>query len=70
MARYLANQLLLTRDPNNPSYDNSKNGLRARLRSRLAEFLRDDFIEYNSHNYQDFTMTALLNLASLLLRAP
>src|SRR5712692_204879 len=32
--------------------------------ARMAAFLRNDFIEYNAHNYQDYTTTALLNLAS------
>jgi hypothetical protein len=65
ISQYLANQILWDQcdaGSCNTSYDNSRNGLRAELLNRLAEFLRKDFIEYNSHNYQDYTMTALLNL--------
>lgn len=63
VSRYLANQLWLE-ETQDPKYDNGANGLRDLLLDRLAAFIRNDFIEYNSHNYQDYTMHALLNLYS------
>jgi hypothetical protein len=62
-SQYLANQLLFE-ETNDSRYDNAKNGYRSALLNRLNDFTKNDFIEYNSHNYQDFTMFALLALAS------
>lgn len=61
-SQYLANQLLFE-ETNDSRYDNAKNGYRAALLNRLNDFTKNDFIEYNSHNYQDYTMFALLALA-------
>jgi hypothetical protein len=36
--------------------------MRTLLLNRMAGFLQKDFIEYNSHNYQDYTFTSILNL--------
>ena len=62
-AQYLANQLWFKKT-SDPKYDNARNGYRAVLINRLNSFVRNDFIEYNSHNYQDFDMYGLLSLAS------
>ena len=62
-AQYLTNQLLFLRT-SDPRYNNDTNGYSAKLLARLASFIRNDFVEYNSHPYQDYTTTALLNLAS------
>jgi len=62
-SQYLANQLLFD-ETSNPMFDNARNGYRAILLNRLNDFTKNDFIEYNSHNYQDYSMFALLALAS------
>jgi len=62
-SQYLANQLLFD-ETKDPRYDNAQNGYRAFLLNRLNDFTRNDFIEYNSHDYQDYSMFALLGLAS------
>ena len=70
-ARYLINQLLFQRTQN-PAYDNLRNGNSDTgapnttdwILHALQGFLRDDFQEYNGRPYQDYTMSALLNLAS------
>lgn len=63
VAQYLANQLWFD-ETGDPKYENARNGYRVALLNRMKEFLRNDFVEYNSHNYQDYTMTAIFNLAS------
>jgi HYDIN/CFA65/VesB-like, Ig-like domain len=63
VAQYLANQLWLEKT-GDPKYDNAQNGYRALLLNRMKDFVRNDFIEYNAHNYQDFDMFALLSLYS------
>ncbi|HEX6795050.1 MAG TPA: choice-of-anchor D domain-containing protein [Casimicrobiaceae bacterium] len=63
VAQYLANQLWFD-ETGDPKYDNSRNGYRPALLNRLKAFVRNDFVEYNSHPYQDYTLTALLNLYS------
>jgi hypothetical protein len=63
VSQYLANQLWL-RKTGDPKYDNSRNGYRALVLNRMRNFVRNDFLEYNSHNYQDYTMYALLALHS------
>jgi hypothetical protein len=62
-SQYLANQLRLD-ETGDPQFDNSRNGYRPWMLNRLNDFVRNDFIEYNSHDYQDYTMVALLSLAS------
>ncbi len=60
-SRYLANQLLYIRE-GDPKYDNARNGMDDWWLQRLQHFLMHDFIEYNARPYQDYTMSALLNL--------
>jgi hypothetical protein len=60
-ARYLTNQLLYRRE-GDPKYDNERNGMDEWMLKHLQTFLKKDFIEYNAKDYQDYTMTALLNL--------
>ncbi len=69
-ARYLVNQLLYQRTQN-PMYDNMRNGdsegspnTTDWILDALQGFLKDDFLEYNARPYQDFDMSALLNLAT------
>jgi len=70
-ARYLANQLLYQRTQD-PNYDNLRNGdpgnglasVTDWILGNLQGFLINDFQEYNARPYQDFDMSALLNLAS------
>ena len=61
--QYLANQIRFQKT-NDPNFDNSQNGYRAALLNRLRDFVRNDFIEYNAHNYEDFDMFALLTVYS------
>jgi hypothetical protein len=62
-ARYLTNQLLHRRT-GDPRYDNARNGMDGWMLKHLQNFLKNDFIEYNARPYQDYTMSALLNLYS------
>jgi len=69
-ARYLTNQLLYQRTPDNADFDNRRNGsddsptcMRLML-YLLRNILRDDFSEYNAKNYQNETRWALQNLYS------
>lgn len=62
-SQYLANQLLLD-ETGDTKFDDSRNGYRPLMLNRLNDFVRNDFIEYNAHDYQDYTMVALLSLAS------
>jgi hypothetical protein len=62
-ARYLTNQLLYKRT-GDPKYDNARNGMDEWMLKHLQQFLKTDFIEYNARPYQDYTLTALLNLYS------
>jgi hypothetical protein len=62
-ARYLTNQLLYKRT-GDPRYDNARNGMDEWMLKHLQQFLKTDFIEYNSRPYQHYTMSALLNLYS------
>jgi len=77
-ARYLTNQLLYregdgTGQTHQLQYDNNRNDVRISggghlgpmvdwILLTLQGFLKNDFVEYNSRNYQDYTMVALLNL--------
>lgn len=75
--RYLHNEWLpMISDPNHigklfDAYvrdhdpDNARNGLRELLRSRLASWRQNDFLEYNSRPYTRFQMIGLLNLYDL-----
>jgi hypothetical protein len=63
VSQYLANQFRFQKT-GNPQFDNAQNGYRARILNRMRDFVRNDFIEYNAHNYQDYDMLALLALAS------
>jgi hypothetical protein len=63
-ARYLTNQLLFARSPGAADFDNSRNGMDEWMLRHLQHFLQTDFIEYNARPYQDYTMAALINLAT------
>jgi hypothetical protein len=60
-ARYLTNQLLYRR-LGDVHCDNARNGMDEWMLKHLQGFLMNDFIEYNARPYQDYTMSALLNL--------
>jgi hypothetical protein len=75
-AKYLTNQLYFQASvaegsPDHANFDNNRNGdggsnppmVNVILRM-LNSFLTVDFVEYNARPYQDYTMSALLNLAS------
>jgi hypothetical protein len=71
VARYLTNQLLYQQTHNTGQFDNSRNGdgdNRPPLVDYILKLLRDvlktDFNEYNSRDYQNYTMVAILNLAT------
>ena len=64
VARYLTNQLLLTQSDLSARalYDNSQNGFDRWMSEHLAQFLREDFSEFNSRPYAGYTLLALANL--------
>ncbi|GIE28575.1 hypothetical protein Ait01nite_016200 [Actinoplanes italicus] len=61
-SHYLTNQLLQRRQPGDAAFDNKANGMRDWMLGYLQRLLRDDFIEYNSRPYQDYSMAALQTL--------
>lgn len=61
-ARYLTNQLWATHYPNNPRFDNEKNGFNSWWLKHLQQFLKRDFEEFNSRPYQGHSVKPLLNL--------
>ncbi|HEY2495478.1 MAG TPA: hypothetical protein VGK24_00285 [Candidatus Angelobacter sp.] len=69
-ARYLTNQLLYQRNPQQEDYDNRRNSRNGGptcmglLLAQLQNCLRDDFSEYNAKSYQEETRWALLNLCT------
>ena len=69
-ARYLTNQLLYQRHPDDQKRDNRRNGSDGApsctelMLILLRNILRDDFSEYNAKPYQTETRSALLNLCS------
>jgi hypothetical protein len=60
-ARFLTNQLLFART-GDARYDNYANDLGDWLLRYLQDIARHDFLEFNSRNYQRYSMHALLNL--------
>jgi len=67
-ARYLTNQLLLEAG-GNPLYDIEANGMNWYMLHRLRDVLNNDFIEYNSRPYQNFTDNAIDYLAAVVALA-
>jgi hypothetical protein len=75
-AKYLTNQLYYQESvaegrPDHDNFDNNRNGNRDGnppmvnvILGMLNSYLRTDFVEYNARPYQDYTMTALMNLES------
>ncbi|MDQ1473216.1 MAG: hypothetical protein QOJ99_4696 [Bryobacterales bacterium] len=68
-AKYLTNQLYFQKsvddgNPDHANFDNNRNGMVDVILEMLYGFLTNDFIEYNARPYQDYTVTALMNLAS------
>ena len=64
-SRYLTNQLLCEHRLAPPTVcDNGQNGMTAWMLAHLRRFLAEDFIEYHARPYQDYSITALLNLYS------
>jgi hypothetical protein len=59
--RYLVNQMLHDRIGEQP-FDNSINGLTSWLLGHLQQFVKHDFLEFNSRIYQRMALHALLNL--------
>jgi hypothetical protein len=68
-SQYLANQFRFQKT-GNAQFDNARIGYRALLLNRLKDFVRNDFIEYNAHPYQDYDMFPLLALASFAADPP
>lgn len=66
VARYLTNQILYTESVLNKapdsSLDNSQNGFDSWMLNHLADFLKQDFSEFNSRPYAGYTQIALENL--------
>lgn len=66
VSRYLTNQLLFAeaKKLNQPAglYDNSQNGFDQWMLNHLAEFLKNDFSEFNSRPYEGYTQITLNNL--------
>ncbi len=66
VSRYLTNQLLFAEAVklHQPTalYDNSKNGFDQWMLKHLAEFLKNDFSEFNSRPYEGYTQITLNNL--------
>lgn len=75
-AKYLTNQLYYQASvaeglPDHANFDNNRNGdgdtnppMVDVMLQALNSFLKLDFVEYNARPYQDYTMSALLNLVS------
>jgi hypothetical protein len=75
-AKYLTNQLYYQASiaegaPDHANFDNNRNGdggsnppMVDVILNMLYSFLTHDFVEYNARPYQDYTMSALLNLIS------
>jgi hypothetical protein len=64
-SRYLTNQLLCEHRLAPPNVcDNGQNGMTAWMLGHLRRVLAEDFIEYHANPYQDYSLTALLNLYS------
>lgn len=64
-SRYLTNQLLCEQGLESPSVcDNERNGASKWMLGWLRQLLSKDFIEYNARPYQDYSLMALMNLAS------
>jgi hypothetical protein len=65
-SRYLTNQLLymegLEKGQLLTDYDNSKNGFDEWMLNHLADFIKNDFSEFNSRPYEGFTLIVLHNL--------
>lgn len=66
-SRYLTNQLLNRErrelgQPENPAWNNTRNGMRAFFVRHLQELREQDFSEYNSVPYQHYTTLGILNL--------
>jgi hypothetical protein len=61
-ARYLTNQLLAEIYPNKSIYNNELNGFNKWFLKHLQQFLKNDFIEYNSRPYQGHAIFPLENL--------
>jgi hypothetical protein len=59
--RYLVNQIRFART-GQTLFDNRSNGLADWLLARMQEFLRHDFLEFNSRPYARLSVHALLNL--------
>ncbi|MGW0523555.1 LGFP repeat-containing protein [Crossiella sp. NPDC003009] len=60
-SRYLTNQLLFAAT-GKAELNNNTNGLRDYLLEHLQQFVKHDFMEYNSRIYQRYSMNALFNL--------
>lgn len=66
VSRYLTNQLLLAEAKKlgqpTEAYDNSKNGFNEWMLNHLAEFLKNDFSEFNSRPYEGYAWMSINNL--------
>jgi hypothetical protein len=60
-ARYLTNQILYAAG-GDPLYDNESNGMNFYMLNHLRTYLINDFIEYNSKPYQNYSTNAIQNL--------
>lgn len=64
ISRYLTNQLRREADPDNPEFDNEKNGFNKWMLKHLQKFVIEGFEEYNSRPYQAYTIAPLTLLSS------
>ncbi len=66
VSRYLTNQLIheraLSRNEDPKPWDNAQNGMEEWLLKHLQHFLKEDFTEYNSKPYQNYTVIPLETL--------
>ena len=61
-SRYLTNQLR-ARTSDKKEFDNARNGMDEYMLRWLRLFLQNDFVEYNSRPYQNYTWAGIQNLA-------
>src|SRR5262249_51302190 len=65
-SRFLKNQIVISelKDKNYDlgSFESYQTEMKSWLMNKLQEFMKGDFIEYNAHPYQRYSINAILNL--------